>query len=81
MNKIKLLARLQAFFNADEKEKREKSEEIKGVLKKLKTKQRKIKKLLSECRDEELKRLLQLETDIIKAQIDKGVAVLKSLKK
>lgn len=81
MNKIKLLGRLQDFFNADEKKKREKAEEIKGVIKKLKVKQRKIKKMLEECQDEELKKALQLETDIITAQIDKGIGVLKDLRK
>lgn len=79
MNKIKLLSRLQDFFNADEKKKREKAEEIKGVIKKLKVKERKIKKMLNECQDEELKKALQLEADIIRAQIDKGIGVLKAL--
>lgn len=79
MNKIKLLSRLQDFFNADEKKKREKAVEIKGVIKKLKVKERKIKKMLNECQDEELKKALQLEADIIRAQIDKGIGVLKTL--
>ncbi|MCK9605867.1 MAG: hypothetical protein M0R33_05385 [Methylomonas sp.] len=79
MNKIELLSRLQAFFNSDAKAKKKKSEQIKGVIKKLKTKQNKIKKMLEACRDEEMKKALQLEADIIKAQIDKGVDVLKNL--
>jgi hypothetical protein len=44
MNKIKLLSRLQAFFNADEKKKKKKYDEIEGVIKKLKAKENKIKK-------------------------------------
>ena len=79
MNKIKLLSRLQVFFNADEKEKKKKSDEIKSVIKKLKSKQRKIKEMLDECQDDEMKKALQLEADIISAQIQKGIGVLKSL--
>lgn len=79
MNKIKLLSRLQDFFNADEKEKKEKIEEIKDVIKKLKNKQRKTARMLNECQDEELKKVLQLEADIIQAQIEKGLDVLKHL--
>ena len=79
MNIIKLLSRLQAFFNADEKQKKEKAVEIKGVIKKLKSKQRKIKKMLADCQDQELKKALQMEVDIIEAQIDKGTDVLKNL--
>lgn len=79
MNKIKLLRLLQDFFNADEKEKRDKADEIRGVIKKLKSKQRKTSKMLNECRDEELKKALQMEADIIQAQIEKGIEVLKQL--
>ncbi|WP_305907005.1 hypothetical protein Q9L42_018120 [Methylomarinum sp. Ch1-1] len=79
MNKVKLLTRLQEFFNADEKQKREKAEEIKDVIEKLKTKQLKITRMLSECQDEQMKKALQMEVDIIKAQIEKGNDVLKEL--
>jgi len=79
MNKIKLLSRLHDFFNADEKKKKEKAEEIQGVIKKLQTKARKIKKMLDECQDDELKKALELEASIINAQIEKGLAVLKNL--
>ncbi len=81
MNKIKLLSRLQAFFNADEKEKREKADDIKNVIKKLKSKQRKLSKMMAECRDDELKNALQLEADIIEAQISKGKLALRQLKR
>lgn len=79
MNKIKLLSRLQDFFNADEKKKKKRYEEIEGVIKKLKTKENKIKKMLNACQDEEMKKALQLEVNIIQAQIDKGKTVLKNL--
>jgi protein subunit release factor A len=79
MNKIKLLSRLQAFFNADEKKKKKKYDEIEGVIKKLKAKENKIKKMLNACQDEEMKKALQLEVNIIQAQIDKGKTVLNNL--
>lgn len=79
MNKIKLLSRLQDFFNADEKKKKKKYAEIEGVIKKLKVKENKIKKMLNACQDEEMKKALQLEANIIKAQIDKGKTVLNNL--
>jgi polysaccharide pyruvyl transferase WcaK-like protein len=80
MNKIKLLGLLQDYFKADEKKRREEQDGIKVVIKKLKTKQRKIQKMLSECADEAMRKALQLEVDIITAQIDKGVEILKSFK-
>lgn len=79
MNKIKLLSRLQDFFNADEKEKKKRSDEIEDIIKKLRVKERKIKEMLDECQDDGLKKALQLEADIIKAHIDKGMAVLENL--
>jgi hypothetical protein len=79
MNKIKLLSRLQVFFNADEKEKKKKAEEMKGIIKKLKVKENKIKNMLDECLDEEMKKALQLEADVINAQIQKGLSALKNL--
>lgn len=79
MNKIKLLGRLQEFFNAGEKEKREKADEIREIIKKLRNKLRKTVRRLDQCHDEEMKKVLQLEADIIKAQIDKGIDVLKHL--
>ena len=79
MNKIKLLSRLQDFFNADEKKKKEKAEEIEGVIKKLQAKEHKIKDMLEECPDEEMKKALQLEANIISAQIEKGLAILENL--
>lgn len=79
MNKIKLLSRLQFFFNADEKEKKKRADEIKDVIKKLKAKKRKIQQMLDACQDQDMQKALQLEINIIHAQIEKGLAVLKSL--
>ena len=79
MNKIKLLSRLEVFFNADEKKKKKKIKEIEGVIKKLKIKKGKLKKMLDASQEDEMKKALQLEFDIIKAQIEKGLAILKNL--
>lgn len=79
MNKIKLLSRLQDFFNADEKEKKKKAKDIANVIQKLQVKERKIKQMLEECQDEEMKKAMQLEANIISAQIDKGIAALENL--
>lgn len=79
MNKIKLLSRLQDFFNADDKEKKKKAKDIADVIEKLQAKERKINQMLNDCEDEEMKKALQLEANIISAQIEKGLSVLESL--
>lgn len=79
MNKIKLLEKLQAFLNADEQKKRAQQKEIRIVLRKLKSKRRKINQELQQCHDEELRKALQLEVDIISAQISKGEQIVKEL--
>jgi len=80
MNKIKLLSRLQAFFNADEREKKKKAKEIANVIEKLQDKERNIQEMLDECSNEDMKKALQLEVNIINAQIQKGISVLKDSK-
>ncbi|MGR8932069.1 MAG: hypothetical protein ACU836_15665 [Gammaproteobacteria bacterium] len=80
MNKIKLLSRLQDFFNADEKEKKKKAKEITNVIEKLQAKEQKIREMLAHCPDEDMKKALQLEANIIQAQIEKGLAALEKLK-
>lgn len=79
MNKIKLLSRLQNFFNADKKQKKKSAKEIGSVIKKLKIKASKINAMMDACQDEDMRKALQLEADIIKAQIEKGLTVLKNL--
>lgn len=79
MNKIKLLGKLQAFFDADERERKNNIEEISLVLKKLKSKQLQTKKNLLNCSNEEYKKALLLEFDVITAQMEKGKKLLKEL--
>jgi hypothetical protein len=79
MNKIKLLSKLQAFFDSDETKRKKSVEEITGVLQKLKIKQLKTKKKLSQCTNDEFKKALLLEFDVITAQIEKGERFLKEL--
>ena len=79
MNKIELLSKLQTFFDADDAKKRKNVEEIEDVLVKLKSKLIKTKKKHLQCKNQEFKKALLLEVDVISAQIDKGEKVLKGL--
>ena len=79
MNKIKLLSKLEAFFDLDEAKKRQNASEIKDVLERLNNKQQKTKKMLKQCKNEELKKALLLEVDVIDAQIEKGEKFLQGL--
>ncbi|MCK5188944.1 MAG: hypothetical protein KAI44_10290 [Methylococcales bacterium] len=79
MNKIKLLSKLEAFFVLDEAKKRQNASEIKDVLERLNNKQQKTKKMLKQCKNEELKKVLLLEVDVIDAQIEKGEKFLQEL--
>ena len=78
MNKINLLGRLQDFFNVNRK-RRKKANNITNVIEKLHAKERKINEMLGECENEEIKKALQLEFDIITAQIEKGLSKLENL--
>ena len=79
MNKIKLLSELQAFFDSDEAKKRKDLEDIEDVLIKLKNKLVKTKRMLSQCKNEEFKNALQLEVDVLTAQLEKGEKILKQV--
>jgi|GEM_PF-2936167 len=79
MNKIKLLSKLQSFFDADERKRLQSVDEIKDVLGKLKTKLEHSKKSYSLCTNEAFKKALLLEIDVITAQIEKGERYLQEL--
>jgi uncharacterized protein YqeY len=76
MNKIKLLSKLQTFFDSDEKKKKVNADEIRDILDKLAKKQLQTQKKLSKCNHDEFKKALQLEIDVIVAQIEKGKRLL-----
>lgn len=79
MNKIKLMSKLQSFFDADERKRVQSVDEIKDVLGKLKTKLEHSKKSYSLCTNAEFKKALLLEIDVITAQIEKGERYLQEL--
>ena len=79
MNKIKLLSELQAFFDSDEAKRRKNLENIEDVLIKLKNKLVKTKRMLSQCKNDEFKNALQLEVDVLAAQLEKGEKILKQV--
>ena len=78
MNRINIFGRLQNVFNADEKKKKKKTNDIVEVIDKLHVKMRKINAMLDECENEEIKKALQLEANIISAQIQKGLSILEN---
>lgn len=77
MTKVELMSKLQAFFDAGEAKKRKNVVEIEHVLVKLKSKLIKTNKKLLQCKNEEFKKALLLEVDVISAQIEKGEKLLK----
>ena len=79
MNKIQLLSELQDFFDSDETKKRKNLENIEGVLIKLKNKLVKTKRMLSLCKNEEFNNALQLEVNVLTAQLEKGEKILKQV--
>jgi hypothetical protein len=81
MKKQKLLDKLVAFFNADERERLKQQEDIKHILKKLKKKEQKLKEKLADETKEKKQLQLQQEIDIIYAQRTKGVKLLQENKK
>ena len=81
MNKIKLLDKLEQFFDGDEQNQKKNIEGTERVLIKLKSKLIKTERMLSECKNETFKTALQLEVDVLAAQIEKGGKRLKELSK
>jgi len=79
MNKIKLLSELQVFFDSDKAKRRKNVENIEDVLIKLKSKLVKTKRMLSQCKNEEFNNALQLEIDVLTAQLEKGEKILKQV--
>lgn len=80
MNKIKLLSKLQTFFDSDEAKRKKSVAEIVEVLNKLKLKQLHTKKKILQCTNDEFKKALLLEFEVMSAQIEKGESFLKELR-
>lgn len=79
MKKKKLLKKLQAFFDLDERSKRAKKKELLKILKKLKEKERKMDAKLKATPNESERQELAKELDIIYAQRKKGINLIKEL--
>ncbi len=79
MKKKKLLKRLQAFFDLDERSKRAKKKELLMILKKLKQKQHKMAAKLEAASGEQERQELVKELEIIYAQRKKGINLVKEL--
>ncbi len=79
MNKSKLLSKLEDFFDSDEAKRRKNVTQIETVLEKLKNKQAKTRKMLLQCKNEDFKKALNLEIDVIDAQIKKGERHLRQM--
>jgi len=80
MKKEKFLHKLQAFFDTDSHKKRQHIQELKKILIKLKTKQRKIAYTLLKADDDCLLKQYQTELEIIRIQRKKGIELLQRLK-
>ncbi|MFU8789789.1 MAG: hypothetical protein ACNA7G_12220 [Methylobacter sp.] len=76
----KLLHQLQAFFDTDKHKKRQHIEALKKILLKLKKKERKIARSLSQADEPCLIKQYQTELEIIRLQRKKGIDVLQQLK-
>lgn len=79
MKKKKLLKKLQAFFDWDERKKKAHVEDLIKILKKLKAKEQKISAKLLEASDIEQRKNLQQELSIIDAQRKKGIQLIRKL--
>lgn len=77
MKTRKLLERLVSYLDADARQRKKERDDIKAVLKKLKRREKKLKKQLEELEDEQKRGALQGEIDILHAQRKKGVKLLK----
>jgi hypothetical protein len=81
MKKEQFLHKLKAFFDTDNHKKRQHIQELKKILIKLKTKQRKIAYTRLQTDDDCLIKQYQTELEIIRAQRKKGIELLQRLKK
>ncbi len=77
MKKKKLLKKLQNFFDLDERRKKAHRRDLIKILKKLKVKENKLREELTAETSQEKKSKLQKELDIIYAQRNKGIKLLK----
>jgi len=75
----KLLDKLKTFFDSDAREREKQKSDIKGILKKLKKRERKLKGKLDAENNAEKRKHFQQEIDVIYAQRKKGIKLIKEL--
>lgn len=80
MKAKKLLARLNAFMDADLRTQQEEMKSIRKVLKELKEKERKLQKKIEKPEAAEAREALQLQLDVIYAQRRKGLDRVREIK-
>ncbi len=81
MGMKKLLKKLKSYLDKDAELLEEKKEGLSKVLKKLKHKEKKIKKMIAVETDEEELDLLELSLKVVHTQRKKGIKLLSSLRK
>ncbi len=79
MNKIKLLNKLNDFFDTEKSKQLEEIASLQQVLSQLAHKKTKTQKRIQQCHDHTLKKALLLELSVIEAHIDKGKKLLQQL--
>ncbi len=77
MKQKKLLDKLKIFFDSDARDREKQKSDIKDILKKLKKKERKLKKKLVAEKNIEKRNRFQQEIDVIYAQRNKGIKLIK----
>jgi len=80
MKATKLLEKLKNYMGAERRAQLAKYDSIKRVLKKLKKKENALKDKLKKEQDESTLKQLKKEMDVLSAQRNKGVKMLKTLK-
>jgi len=77
MKQKKLLDKLKIFFDSDARDREKQKSDIKDILMKLKKKERKLKKKLAAEKNIEKRNRFQQEIDVIYAQRNKGIKLIK----
>ncbi len=74
-----MLDKLKSFFDLEDRERSKQKKDIKILLKKLKTRERKLKNKLDNEKKSEKRKRIQQEIDVIYAQRKKGIKLIKEL--
>jgi hypothetical protein len=77
MKQKRLLEKLKLFFDSDAREREDQREDVKGILKKLKKKERNLKEKLGAEYDAGKRKRIQRKIDVVYAQRKKGIKLIK----